>query len=324
MQQIKWGILGSAHIAETQLIPAIRRVSGTDVIAVASRDSGRGEQFAKQNLIPIVEDCYESLLDNPDVDAVYIPLPNHEHAKWTIRAAQSGKHVLCEKPLALNEQEVKSMIEAASTNGIVLMEAFMYPIHPQWDRVRALINSGEIGQIQIITSNFSFPLTKSNDIRMNRAYGGGALYDVGTYCVHVSRTLMQEEPLYVTAVAHFHETNDIDLTLSGILRFSGGRIAHFDCSFEAPDRQYVEIVGTSGSIVVTHPFRPDKGHAELIVRKGAEVRMEPVLDTNQYVKEIEYFCDAIRNQNTLEDTRDASLAQARTLDRLYRSARAEA
>lgn len=321
MHVVHWGILGTARIAESQFIPAIRDVIDSKITAVASRDATRASAFATRNAIPTAYDNYEALLADPQIDAVYIPLPNHEHARFAILAAKYGKHVLCEKPLALHAQEVKEMRDAATAQGTLMMEAFMYPFHPQWERVRDIIEKGEIGEIRIISSSFSFPLNNDQDIRMNRSYGGGALYDVGTYCVHVSRMLMQDEPFQVTALAHFDEKHGIDLTLSGILDFSGGRQAHFDCSFEAIDRQHVDIIGSLGSIAITHPFRPDKGKAELIIQTDSHTRVEAVSTINQYTKELEFFCHCVKTNYVPNYLMEQSLAHAKVLDTLYQTAR---
>jgi len=319
MNTVRWGILGTARIAAQQVIPGLQEALSAQVTAVASRDSARGRQFAAQHNIGTVYGSYEELLRDPAVDAVYIPLPNHLHAEWTIKAAEHGKHVLCEKPMARTTAESITMIDACRRHGVLFLEAFMYQFHPQWARVQELLADGEIGSVRVVDSRFSFRLKDSSDIRMNPAMGGGALYDVGTYCVHASRLVMGTEPIAASAQAYSPNADNVDTTLSATLAFSGERFAHFHCSFDASDEQSVAIYGTLGKIIVTLPFRPDKGTPELRVEGKSGVRTHSFEPESVYALQAAYMSDLILAEQKSNLYEDRSLGQMRALDRLYAS-----
>ena len=192
---LRWGVLSTASIAVGKVIPGMRASRRTEVLAIASRDLARAEATARSLGIPRAYGSYEELLADPDVDAVYLPLPNHLHAAWTIAAARAGKHVLCEKPLSLTAAEAQEMVDACREAGVVLMEAFMYRLHPSWQAVRDILASGRIGRLRAIDSWFSYHNVDPEDIRNIAAYGGGALYDIGCYCVNLSRMLFGTEGL---------------------------------------------------------------------------------------------------------------------------------
>ncbi|WP_202077632.1 Gfo/Idh/MocA family protein [Caldalkalibacillus salinus] len=320
MKQIKWGILGCASIARKQLIPAIKEVDHAEVVAVASRSLERAKAFAEQNDIPEAYDSYEALLDQDDIDAVYIPLPNHKHAEWTKKAAQKGKHVLCEKPAGLNQAQVEEMIAVCKENDVQFMEAYMYQFHPQWEKVREVLDSGRIGEIKIIQAHFSFPMDDKENIRLQPDTGGGALYDVGCYCVHASRLIMQKEPTDVRALAKYADNGIVDTSLQALLKFDNESIAHFDCSFEAANRQYVEVVGAVGTIEIDLPFRPDKGEAKIRVEAKNEQWEETFEPFNMYASQVEHFCAAIRGEAPLPIDTAQSVLNTKVIDVIYESA----
>lgn len=250
--RLRWGILGAARINE-RLLPAISTAANAELVAIASRRPGAAaETLAKYGPGPteaMVYDRLEDLLDDPAVQAVYVPLANQEHAEWVIRAIHQGKHVLCEKPMALRVADIDAITQAARERGVTVMEGFMYRFHPQHQQVRALIDSGLIGEIRSVRSSFSFMMRPARLYRVDRdvAHGGGAMWDIGCYAIHTARMWFDTAPLAVTAMAHYSETG-ADLATSGILDFGGGRRAHFDFSFECSRRSEYEITGTLGSL----------------------------------------------------------------------------
>lgn len=320
MKVIKWGILGSARIAEQQFIPAIKEARGAELLAVASRTKERALEFAKNNGIPRAYESYEELLDDPDVDAVYIPLPNDLHAEWTIRAAKKGKHVLCEKPAALDAKQTAEMVNTCSQHGVVFMEAFMYQFHPQWKKLKELLQAGVIGELKMVNANFSFFLANPENIRLHSEKGGGALYDVGCYCVNVSRLIMGSEPTEVRALGKFASDGIVDYSLSAVLKFPDQSIAHFDCSFEAADRQFVEVVGSTGSITMNLPYRPDKGTPTLTVSKKSGGWTETFEPFNVYAAQIEHFCLCIVSNRTPVYSPEQSIANMKVIDAIYEAA----
>ncbi|WP_010677109.1 Gfo/Idh/MocA family protein [Bacillus timonensis] len=294
MTKVRFGVLSTAKIAKNALIPAIERAHNAEVVAVAS-ESGKAKEFAAELGIPKHYESYIDLLNDPEIDAVYIPLPNQLHKQWAIEAAKHGKHVLCEKPAALTSQDVEEMVAVFKENNVIFMEAFMYQFHPQHNRVKEMITAGEIGDVKLIRLTFSFFLDlQSDNIRLNKDLGGGVLYDVGCYCIHASRLITGEEPVEVKATANIHQTHGVDLTVAGTLKFESGVIANFDCSFEQPFKESYEVVGTKGSIIAKHAFRPDNqaGNAVLVVNTEAGQREETV-QGDQYKLQVEHFAESV-------------------------------
>lgn len=320
-ERIKWGILGCAQIAQNQVIPAIQSANNAEVIAVASRNEVTAKAVAERFKIPKFYGDYQKLLEDPEIDTVYIPLPNHLHVQWAIQAALSGKHVLCEKPIALNPEETKEMIKVSNENNVLLMEGFMYQFHPQWKRVLTILKTGEIGSTRMIKASFSFIFEDLENIRYNPAMGGGSLFDVGCYCVNASRLIMQDEPESVQAIAHFVENGIVDKSFIGIMKFPGNKFAYFDSSFEVADRQSFEIVGTLGSINIVFPFRPDLGEAKLIIRSETGVREEILENANMYTLQIEHLSNCIlKNEQPLYSA-ESSLENIKLIDELYKTAK---
>jgi predicted dehydrogenase len=254
------------------------------------------------------------------VDAVYIPLPNNLHREWSIRAAEQGKHVLCEKPLALNATECREMRAAASINGTLLMEAFMYRFHPRTEQLVAMARTGALGSIRSIRSAFTFHLTRPDNIRLLPELGGGALMDVGCYCVNVSRTVAGTEPEVVQAWATWGATG-VDLELSGMLRFTGGLVAHFDCALSMDRREVVEVAGTDASVTMEAAFLPGIDRVQLTERRAGTVTPHDVPGTNEYVHMVEHFADCVLDRKPLRyDAREGEANMA-VIDALLESAR---
>jgi predicted dehydrogenase len=293
VSRLRWGILGPGRIA-SRLVRALRASDVNELVAVGSRDASRAEAFAATHGIGRSYGSYEALLADPGVDAVYVSLPNHLHAEWSIRALRAGKHVLCEKPLALSVQEVDAIAEAAASAGRLAVEGFMYLHHPQTLRAVELARSGALGPLEVVNGEFSFFLTHPDDPRLEPSMGGGSLWDVGCYPVSLSRRIAGDEPLAVSAFARFDE-REVDRTFVGQLRFAGGLLAQFDSSFAAPDRQRIEIVGGEATLLIESPFlpEPDGPAPSLVQRRGDEATRIDVESVDQYRAEVDDFASAV-------------------------------
>lgn len=282
------------------MLPAIRRAHNARVVAIASREPERAQQAAATHDIPRAHPSYAALLQDSDVDAIYIPLPNSLHTEWTVAALAQGKHVLCEKPLALTTAEVDAIRRAASDKGLVVLEALMYRFHPQTARVQELIRSGALGEVQAITAAFTYHVPNPNDIRLKAALGGGVLYDVGTYCVSVARLVAQAEPDRVYGSARVGPASDVDEVFSGMLHFPQGIHAGLTCALHAPRDQWYRVTGSEGTLIVPIPFAPGLEDRELIVRRGWQRGKETeeritVPGADQYQLLVEHFADCILN-----------------------------
>lgn len=251
---VRWGILGTARI-NRRLIPAFRASQRGQLSAVASRDLARATAHAREHAIPRAVQGYQALLDDPSIDAVYIPLPNTEHVPWTLAAIAAGKHVLCEKPLALDPADVDRIALAAAAAGVIVEEGFMYRHEPLTATVLALVNEGAIGAVRAIISGFTFALEAPPDIRLDPAFGGGALWDVGSYPVTYAQLISGHEPKMVAGDAHWHESG-VDDEFLGTLRFPGGLTASIYAGFRAAYRTWLEVLGSEGALTVPNPFRP--------------------------------------------------------------------
>jgi len=293
MTSLRWGILGAGRIAP-RLVRAVAASPRGTVTAVASRDDAHARAFAARHGIPHAFGSYEDLLGSSDVDVVYIALPNHLHAEWTVRALDSGRHVLCEKPLALSVHEVDAIAEASRRNGREAVEAFMFLHHPQTLRAVELARGGALGQLELVVGSFSFFLTYPDDPRIDPGMGGGSLWDVGCYPVSLARRIAGEEPSDVAAFARFDE-RAVDRTFLGQMRFPGGLLAQFDCGFAAPDRERIEIVGQEASLVLDAPFlpEPDGPPPSLTLRRGRTATAVDVPSIDQYHAEVEDLTSVI-------------------------------
>ena len=293
MTALRWGILGPGRIAP-RLVRAVGACARGELVAVASRDPDRAAEFAARHGIPRSFGSYDALLAADDVDVVYVSLPNHLHAEWTIRALEAGKHVLCEKPLALTVADVDAIATASARSGRIAVEAFMYLHHPQIRRAIELARSGALGPIELVNGSFSFFLTYPGDPRIDPAMGGGSLWDVGCYPVSFARRLAGEEPDGINAFARFDERG-VDRTFIGQLHFPGGLLAQFDGGFAAPDRERLEIVGGEASLVLGSPFlpAPDGPPPSLTLWRGREATPVEVESLDQYAAEVDDLTAAI-------------------------------
>ena len=325
--KLRWGILSTAKIGIRQVIPAIQQSSNGIVAAIASREARTAQQIAASLNIPRALGSYDALLDDPEIDAIYIPLPNHLHQEWSIRALQRGKHVLCEKPFALNAAQVDEMIAAAKQTRRVLMEAFMYRFHPQFALAQKLIAEGAIGEIKTIRVAFGFNIRgRPNDIRLKKEMGGGALMDVGSYCVNMARSIAGAEPLAAQASAVFGAQSQVDETLAAILRFPDDVVALFDCGLRGDYREWLQVQGTDGRLDVLRPVKPTL-NPEVIVSKGetgdafATPTRHTVAAANHYQLMVEHFADCALNGKPLQFPPEDGRANMRVIDALYESAR---
>lgn len=322
MKKIAWGILGCARIAERALIPALRAAANAELTGIAARDERRAREWAERFGIPRAHEDYAALLADPGIDAVYIPLPNHLHAEWAIRAAKAGKHVLCEKPLALTEDEARTMFRAAEESGVLLMEAFMYRFHPQFERTLSVVRSGEIGDVLTFRSAFTFLFTSGcEDYRWYPQMGGGALYDVGCYPVNAARTVFGGEPISVFARARLHPERGIDLATGLLVEFSGGRQALLDCAFDTPFQSWLEIVGTKGRIALPRAFSAKHFDVPIDIFKDDATDTILVPASNQYVRMVEHFGESILRGTPLRYAAEDAFGNARVIDAAFRSLR---
>jgi len=317
---LRWGILSTARIAQTQFLPAVQGQTQHQVLAIASRDAARAEQVARAFAIPRAYGSYEALLEDPEIAAIYLPLPNSLHAEWTMRALQAGKHVLCEKPVARRAAEAERMVATARANGVLLMEAFMWRHHAQQARVRALLDGGAIGQPTVIRASFGFPLDpESSNVRLRADLEGGSLMDVGCYPVNFARWVFGAEPVRVSGQQVLDPRLGVDMAFGGVLVFAGGRLALIDSNFRHASRQHAEIAGTEGVLTMELPFRPDAAPGRIEVVRGGQRQVEEVPAENQYTRQADHFAQSIAAGRLLEPAEDG-VAQARAIEALYASA----
>jgi predicted dehydrogenase len=321
---VRWGILSTANIGVRKVIPATQEAERCEVVAIASRDGERAARTAAELGIPRAHEGYEALLADPDVDAVYIPLPNSEHAAWTIAAARAGKHVLCEKPLAMTAAEAEEMVRACANEGVLLMEAFMYRLHPSWEAVRDLVASGRIGRVRAVQSWFSYFNDDPGNIRNVPELGGGALYDIGCYCINLSRMLFGGEPTGIEASVT-RDATGTDVLTSAILAFDDD-VAVFTCSTRAEPDQRVHIYGTEGRISIGIPFNiPPDRPAEITVTAGGDPPVSPNSETLTFAAADEYTIQAERFANAVLDGRplpippEDAIGNLRVIDAIFRA-----
>ena len=326
MSELRWGVLSTANIGRAKVIPGIQRADRCRVVALASRDEARGRAVADELGIPRVHGTYEALLADPDVDAVYIPLPNHLHAEWAIGAVGAGKHVLCEKPLALIANDARRMVDAARDAGVLLQEAFMYRLHPSWVAVRELVATGRIGRLTAVQSWFSFFNDDPDNIRNIADYGGGALWDIGCYSVNLSRMLFGTEPTGVQASVVTDERMGVDVLTSAILEFGAG-VATFTCSTRAESDQRVEIYGTSGRISIPIAFNiPPDRPTEILVTSGGAPPVSPATQTvrfdtaDPYTVEATRFAAAVLDGDPPGVEPEDAVANVRVIERIFAAA----
>jgi predicted dehydrogenase len=314
----RWGLLGTARINRA-LIPPLRVSQDNRLLAVASRDGARASAYAREWGIERAYGSYEALLDDEEIDAVYVPLPNHLHAEWTIKAAAAGKHVLCEKPLALGVEEVDAIEAAAREHGVVVVEAFMYRHHPQTLKVKQLVDQGAIGDLRFVRGTFSFPLDQPGDYRLRTEWGGGSLWDVGCYPLSFTRFLLGQEPVEVFG-SQVSGATGIDETFAGQLVFANGVLAQIDSGFRSAVRAELEVTGTKGVLRVRHPWKP-LAEQPILLTRGDTTETVPVETKDRYLLEIEDLAEAARTGRPSRVTLAESRGNVATIVALLQSAR---
>lgn len=311
LNRLRWGILGAARVNE-RMMPAIVQASNAELIAVSSRRTDAARQLIGKYAPDQPVRAYDNLdmlLEDPDIQAIYLPLANHEHAQWTLRAIEQGKHVLCEKPMALTLEDIEAIEAAAKRHNVMVMEGFMYRFHPQHARVHELIKSGMIGEIRSVRSSYSFMMRPARMYRLEEDIknGGGAMWDIGCYAIHSARMFFTESPRAVTATAKFIDSG-ADIATSGIIDFGDGKYAHFDFSFERARRCEYEIIGTQGGLKC-HTVWQLPGDVPVISWWNEDGRQaeERLIAANHFQLEVEHFSNCVLSGNapslTLQDAK---------------------
>jgi predicted dehydrogenase len=323
---VRWGILGAANIAVRKVVPAMQRGARSRVVAIASRELGKAQAAAAELGIERAYGSYEELLADADVEAIYNPLPNHLHVPWTIRAAEAGKHVLCEKPIALSADEARQLLAVRDRTGVRIGEAFMVRNHPQWLAVRELVQQGRIGELRVVAGHFSYFKRDPSDVRSIPEWGGGGLMDVGCYPITMARWLFGEEPDAAIGLIDRDPELRVDRIASGLLRFPSGGQATFTSAMQLVHYQRMQLHGTSGRIEVQIPFnapndRPcrifvDDGHE--LGDRSAEVIELPVVD--QYTLQGDNFSDAVRGRGPVPVSVEDAIGNMAVIDAVFRSA----
>ena len=321
-RKVNWGILGCAGIAEKAFIPAILKSRNAALAGIASRDEARAKEWADRFGFTRAHKTYQDLVDDPAIAAVYNPLPNDLHAEWSIRALRAGKHVLCEKPMAMNAAEVLAMIEAADARGVLLMEGFMYKFHPQIAKTLELLREGAIGDLRSVHSSFTFSFERGRaDYRWSLAQGGGALYDVGCYTISIARLVLGAEPVSVFAAAHADPATGIDMTASALLEFPGGRFGHCEASFESQVQSRLLVVGSEGALGLDRAFSAkDFGVAIDIVRGGARETV-PIPQADMFLLMVDDFDEAVLGRAPLRFPASDAWHNMRAIDACFESIR---
>ena len=326
-RKLGWGVLGGARI-NRKVIPALQASQNGEVVGLASRDEAKAKEQAETYSVPQAFGSYEALLASPDVDAVYIPLPNSLHLEWTLKALDAGKHVLCEKPLATTAAECEQVARKADETGLRVLEGFMYRFHPRFERLLELLQQNAVGDVTFIRVAHSFAVSGGGNIRFSSRLGGGALLDVGCYCANVSRTVTGEEPVKVSAFANFTDAEDggtVDVSIAGTLRFPGGATALFDCGMNLERRNLLEVVGTAGRLYLDNPFGLlDEDSVLEEHHFGQDTVLHEVAGANPFMRMAEHFADAVLSGTPLRYGLQDSVGNTRALDALTRAARKEA
>jgi predicted dehydrogenase len=321
MKKLRWGVLSTAKIGVEKVIPAMQAGDYCEMMAIASRSLEKAQAVAEQLAIPKAYGSYDALLADADLDAVFIPLPNHMHVPWSIRTLKAGKHVLCEKPISLTAAEGQELLDAARNKpDLKVMEAFMYRVHPQWQRARQLVEHGKIGRLVTIQSFFSYHNVDPENIRNKADIGGGGLMDIGCYCISLARFIFNAEPQRVWGVMDYDPQFGTDRLTSGILDFGKGT-STFSCSTQSAHFQRVNIFGEKGRIEIEIPFNatPDKP-CKIWLQQGSEIE-EIVFDIcDQYTIQGDLFSLAVLNKTEVPTPLEDAVANMQVLDSIIRSA----
>jgi predicted dehydrogenase len=316
MEPVRWGVLGAANIAVQRVIPSMQAGRLSRVVAIASRRLEKAQHAAERCDIPRAYGSYEELIGDPDVEVIYNPLPNHLHVPWSIRALEAGKHVLCEKPVAMSAAEARELQAAATRAGRLVGEAFMVRSHPQWHMVKQLIDEGRIGDLQLAHGHFSYARRAATDVRSKVEWGGGVLFDIGCYPITISRWMFGREPVSVVAAIDRDPEYGVDRLTSGMLRFDRGH-ATFNVGGQMIAYQRMQLFGERGKIDVETPFTPSATTRARIVVNAEIIELDAV---DQYTLQSDAFSAAVRGQGTVPSTIENAIANMTVIDALFRSA----
>lgn len=323
-EKLRWGILGGARIVR-KTIPALQGTKNGEVVGIASRTEERAREFANKHGISRVFGSYEALLASPDIDAVYIPLPNALHLEWILKSLDAGKHVLCEKPLAMSVTECEEIARKADATGLKVLEGFAYRFHPRFEKLQELLEARVVGKLTFVHVGHTFDAGGDDNIRWYTGLGGGALFDTGCYCVNVSRMVTAQEPARVAAFGNYRDANDsgrIEVSIAGMLRFPGNATALFDTGLNLERRNFLEITGTEGRLYLDNPFGLlDEDSVLEEHHFGQDTTYHAVKGENHFVRMGEHFANSVLSGTPLRyDLRDAA-NNARVLEALDRAAR---
>jgi len=320
--KIRWGVLSTADIGVANVLPAMQQGEYCELVGITSRDLNRAEAAAQQLGIPRAYDSYEALLADPDIQAVYIPLPNHLHVPWSIKALQAGKHVLCEKPIGLTSAEGQQLLDVSRQHPeLKIMEAFMYRHHPQWQKAKQLVDEGQIGELRTIQTFFSYHNVDPNNIRNVAGIGGGGLLDIGCYCISLSRWIFGAEPQRVVSIVEYDPEFETDRIASAILDFGTGW-ATWTCSTQIAPYQRVNIVGSEGQVEIEIPFNaPADRPCKIWHQRGAEVEEIVFHVVNQYTVQGDLFSLAILNGTPVPTPLEDAVANMKVIEAVVRSGR---
>ncbi len=324
MKKIRWGVLGVANIAVKKVIPGMQKGERSEIFAIASRGAAKAREAAELLGIPKAYGSYQELLEDPEIEAIYNPLPNHLHVPWSIQAAEAGKHVLCEKPISLNTDEARTLIAARDRTGVKIGEAFMVRTHPEWLRAREIVRSGEIGELRSILSVFSYFNRDPNNVRNIAQIGGGGLMDVGCYPITMSRFLFEREPVRVAGLIDFDPDFRTDRLASALLDFGAGQ-AVFTCSTQLAPFQRMQIFGTKGRIEIEIPYNiPPDRPSRIFVDDGSQLagrsaRIEEFATADQYTIQGDAFSRAIQEDGQVPVPLEDSLANMAVIEAVFRA-----
>ncbi len=325
MEPVRWGIISTARIGIDLVIPAMRQADNCEIVAIASRNLETARRAASKLGIPKAYGSYEELLADPDIEAVYNPLPNHLHVPWSVKAAEAGKHVLCEKPLSMDAAEAQTLLDARDRTGVLMQEAFMVRSHPQWVRAREVVRSGQIGELRAVQGFFSYYNTDPANIRNMADIGGGGIYDIGVYPTVGSRFVFEDEPTRVVALVEYDPVMKTDRLASAILDFPAGQ-ASWVCSTQLSPYQRMQICGTKGRVEIEIPFNAPKDRpCRIWVDDGSGGHntsgavLEEIDTCNQYEIQGQLFSEAVRGITPIEFPLENALANMKIIDALFRS-----
>lgn len=318
--EITWGVLGAGYIARVAMVPALMSLPGVRLLAIAGRDRDRATALAEAHGVPRVYDSYQALLDDPEIQCVYIALANDQHREWTERAAATGKHVLCEKPLGRDVAEAQAMRDACEREGVALMEALMYRFHPRIAQALMMVEEGAIGEPLDLEASFCFTLGDVGNYRMRQGQGGGALLDVGGYCVTAARIFFRGDPLIVRASARYADTG-VDLAVSALLDFTAERTAHLTCAFDSAEYQRVTVIGSTATLELPYAFTAWRDDAApILIHRGKHVESIATTPADPYAQMADAFGRAAVSGRPVPYSLDHSLAVARALDAIAEAA----